>query len=41
LIDGDYQLNSKVKLIKTGGHSVGSQIIEVENDDELALIFRG
>lgn len=39
LIDGTYQLNPNVKLIKTGGHSVGSQIIEIENDNELALIL--
>jgi glyoxylase-like metal-dependent hydrolase (beta-lactamase superfamily II) len=39
LIEGVYQLNPNVKLKKTGGHSVGSQIIEIENDDESALIL--
>lgn len=39
LIDGIYQLNPNVKLIKTGGHSAGSQIIEIEDDNELVLIL--
>jgi len=37
LIDGDTEIAAGVRVVLTGGHSIGSQIIEVDADDGLYI----
>jgi len=38
LIDGDYALTERVKLKKVGGHSPGSQIVEITGDTRDVIV---
>ncbi|MBW6515837.1 MAG: MBL fold metallo-hydrolase [Candidatus Cloacimonetes bacterium] len=35
LIDSDYQLTPEISLIQTGGHSIGTQIVRIQSENDL------
>ena len=38
VIDGDYQLNEKVRLVKIGGHTPGCQVVMVDTDEGVVCL---